>query len=229
MFYHLTLKSENVKTGDIPVSTSSNYTCPNFCPLKNNGCYASFGNLSYHWLKVSNGKRGDNFREFIKQITNLPAAQLWRHNQAGDIGGFNNRISGKQLRQLTKANTGKKGFTYTHKPVEGKSYVAKQNRKHIKAANKRGFTINLSANNINHADKLIDLKIGPVVCILPENAPEVNYTPKGRKIITCPAQTRDNVTCKTCRLCQKVDRKFCVGFISHGNGRKRVNLLTSQV
>lgn len=229
MFYHLTLKSDNKKTGQIPVSTSSNQSCPKNCPFRDNkSCYAKSGPLAIHWSKVSNGLRGMNFKEFTNQIKNLiPSNQIWRYSQAGDLPGKNNRINGKQLSQLTKANSGKKGFTYTHKPVIGESFLAQQNRKHIKAANKNGFTINLSANNIGEVDELVKLKIGPVVTVVPENSPKTIFTKGGNKVIVCPAQEKDNVTCSSCQLCQKSNRSVIVGFKAHGTAKKKVNLIAN--
>jgi hypothetical protein len=58
--FHLTLKSRNVKTGPIPVSTSTRKTCPDSCPFKNNGCYAESGPLAIHWKAVTQGKRLTN-------------------------------------------------------------------------------------------------------------------------------------------------------------------------
>lgn len=48
----LTMKSSNVKTGPIPVSTTGAQSCPNACSLKGSGCYAEGGPLGMHWRKV---------------------------------------------------------------------------------------------------------------------------------------------------------------------------------
>ena len=86
---------------------------------------------------------------------------FWRHNQAGDLAGSGDWIDGRKLKQLTAANKGKKGFTYTHK------HKIKQNHAKIKEANENGFTVNLSADSLDHADELKALGIGPVVVIVP--------------------------------------------------------------
>lgn len=218
--YHLTLKSGNVKTGKIPVSTSTAKTCPDSCPLKKSGCYADAGPLGIHWKQVSENSRGDNWLNFVEKIKALPTNQLWRHNQAGDLVGDNQKIDFKQLKLLIDANHGKRGFTYTHKPM------TKANIKAIEYANKNGFTVNLSANNLNHADQLAALAIAPVAVIIPENLPKVNYTPKGLKVITCPAQTSDKVTCESCGLCQLAFRKYAIGFIAHGSSKKKALIAT---
>lgn len=55
---HFNARSKNSKTGAIPVTTSSENTCPKTCPLKDKGCFAKLGPLSWHWKKISSGARG---------------------------------------------------------------------------------------------------------------------------------------------------------------------------
>lgn len=215
----LTLKSRNAKTGPIPVSTTTSTTCPDACPFKRSGCYADGGPLRIQWDKVSRGEAGHSWSEFLAQVRTLPSDQLWRHNQAGDLPGIGDTIDGKALYDLVVANTGKRGFTYTHKPM---SSIA--NREAVAHANQSGFTVNLSANNLDHADELADLEIAPVVVVLPQDQKENLTTPKGRKVVVCPATIRDDVSCMTCGLCARL-RDAIVGFPAHGNGAKKANAI----
>jgi hypothetical protein len=138
------------------------------------------------------------------------------------LAGKNQEIALELLKDLVNANQGRKGFTYTHKPVlDGQEGPIQSNRAAIKNANAQGFTINLSANGLNHADKLAALGIGPVCTILPDQNPVNRTTPQGRKVVICPAQTRDNTTCATCGLCQRADRSVIVGFMPHGSQQKK--------
>ena len=219
--FHLTRSSSNEKTGPIPVSTSPASTCPDSCPLKGNGCMV-IGPFKWHWDKVSRGERGSAWEVFLGELRTLPKGQLWRHNQAGDLPGNNEEISSEFLKDLVRANQGRKGFTYTHKPVlSEQAGPVESNRAAIKEANAQGFTINLSANGLNHADKLAALGIGPVCTILPDQNPVNRTTPQGRKVVICPAQTRDNTTCASCGLCQRADRSVIVGFMPHGSQQKK--------
>lgn len=219
--FHLTRSSSNEKTGPIPVSTSPASTCPDSCPLKDKGCYV-VGPIKWHWNKVSRGERGSEWEVFLDELRTLPRGQLWRHNQAGDLPGDNEEILPEFLKDLVKANQGRKGFTYTHKPVlSEQAGPVESNRAAIKEANAQGFTINLSANGLNHADKLAALGIGPVCTILPDQNPVNRITPQGRKVVICPAQTRDNTTCASCGLCQRGDRSVIVGFMPHGSQQKK--------
>lgn len=216
---NLTRKSRNAKTGPIPVSTTSSNTCSDNCPFKRdangvNGCYADGGPLAILWRKVSDGF-GLSWDEFCQQIEALPEGQLWRHNQAGDLPGDGDEIDMLALFELTEANKGKRGFTYTHKPM------TIDNKNAVERANSEGFTINLSANNPAHADTLADLSIAPVVTVLPADQVENSTTPQGRKIVVCPAVTRDDVSCATCQLCAKVNRSTIIGFPAHGASKRK--------
>lgn len=123
------------------------------------------------------------------------------------------------LAALAEANHGRRGFTYTHKPVD-----RADNATAIANANARGFTINLSADNLSEADTLSDTGIGPVVVVLPDTV-EGNRkdiaTPKGRRVAVCPATYLDEVSCASCQLCQRQDRKVIIGFPAHGASKRR--------
>lgn len=226
MFVHLTPVSRNVKTGPIPVSTTSAESCPSACPFNNankGGCYAESGPLAIHWRKVTQGKAGDSFGLFLDKIAALPKGQLWRHNQAGDLIGQGDSLDIQALSLLVKANKGKRGFTYTHKPLATES-----ERQAIAQANKEGFTINLSGNNPAHADTLADMGIGPVVTVLPADVTENTTTPAGRKIVVCPATQRDDVSCATCKLCAVSTREVIVGFPAHGTSKRKASAIAKE-
>jgi hypothetical protein len=128
------------------------------------------------------------------------------------------------LLRLITASTGKRGFTYTHKPVLGNSYIAKYNRIAIARANSIHFCINLSADGLKHADKLLKLKIAPVTVTLPSEFVGKSFkTPEGNKGIVCPAVIRNNITCSTCSLCADHKRKYLIGFLVHGNQKAFMN------
>jgi hypothetical protein len=226
MRVHLAKRSKNAKTGPIPVSTTSADTCPDACPLKNGGgCYAEANfHLRQHWNKVTRSERGSDWGDFCEEIAALPDGQLWRHNQAGDLPGEGDAIDAQALGQLVEANTGKRGFTYTHKPMTSDNQIA------VMASNAHGFTVNLSANNTTHADELAALEIGPVVVVLPSSV-QGNVkveTPAGRRVVVCPATYREDITCASCGLCQMRDRKVIVGFPAHGAAGAAANSVATK-
>jgi hypothetical protein len=232
---HLTPKSKNAKTGPIPVSTTTALTCPGTCPFNHQnagGCYAESGPLALHWRKVTAGERGMGLSTFAEQIAALPAGQLWRHNQAGDLPGDGDRIDSEAFGQITGANRGRRGFTYTHYPIRVEdgakdAETAYHNRVQIIAANVAGFTVNLSANNVEHADQLADAvgDAAPVVTVLPSTVegPEHIETPAGRRVVVCPATYRDDVSCASCGLCQRSRNRAIVGFPAHGASKRKAD------
>ena len=227
-YVHLTLVSSNGKVGPIPVSTTEAKTCPPSCPFNKKsgdddagGCYAEGGPLALHWKKVSQHLRGMVWDRFCAQIAALPHNQLWRHNQAGDLCGVGESIDSSELRKLIQANAGRRGFTYTHK------HKLVENRSLIAEANANGFTVNLSANNLTHADELADTKCGPVVCVLPADQTENTATPAGRRVVICPATKRDDINCAKCGLCSVARRSVIVGFPAHGAAKRKVSNIVS--
>ena len=124
------------------------------------------------------------------------------------------KIDHTMMRQLIRANRGRGGFTYTHhNPFDA------DNAEIILESNHVGFTVNLSADTTTKADTYVELGIAPVVTLLPTDSAKVTFTPKGRKVVRCPAETSGKVTCQSCRLCQKTDRPI-IGFTPHGSGKK---------
>jgi hypothetical protein len=189
-----------------------------------NGCYAETGHVALHWRKVTSGERGLAWADFCKAVKTIVKGSLWRHNVAGDLPGDKVNIDAKALAQLVKANKGRKGFTYTHyNPAMG------DNAKAIRDANNNGFTVNLSANTLSHADELMKTHAGPVVTLLDASiSGNVKIkTPDGHVISVCPATYRDDVTCASCGLCQMVNRKSIVGFPAHGIQKKKANAIAN--
>lgn len=217
MQVHLTLKSSNTKTGAIPVSTTEKNSCPDTCSFKKGGCYALDYHLNMHWNKVSDKSRGTDWNEFCNAIAGFKPDTLWRHNQAGDLPGSNSTIDNVKLQQLVAANSGKNGFTYTHYPIDNSS-----NLEAIRSANAAGFTINISAENIAAADHAYNLGLPSTVVLSTKPSTSTFKSPAGNTIAICPAQLKDDISCKTCQLCQKVERKVIVGFIAHGSSKAKV-------
>jgi hypothetical protein len=216
--FYLKMNSGNKKTGFMPVSTSHKGTCPDACPLKGKGCYARSGPLAFHWSKVTDGSRGTDWKGFLSEVKKIPNGTLWRHNQAGDLVGENDILDVLSLRELTDANKGKKGYTYSHYPLTAHNVEA------IREANDNGLTVNVSTNRIQEVDKAMETGL-PVVTVLPlGTVARVLETEGGAKVLVCPASLGKDVTCQTCGLCQKSNRPYAIGFIAHGTGKKNLGV-----
>jgi len=217
-------KSGNRKVGAIPVTYRERASCPPSCPLYRNGCYGDDFHTSLAWNRAD--RDGLSTMDLAAKIAALPEGQLWRGEVVGDLVGKGERVDAYALGLIVRANMGRRGFTYTHKH-------SSQAIKWIRHANAWGYTVNLSADDAGAADDLADLNAGPVVCIVPVDTPKLSYTPAGRKIVICEAQTRDHATCKTCgnsdAWCARADRDFIVGFRAHGAKTNLVNQRASRV
>src|SRR5713101_5738902 len=243
---HFIAASQNAKTGPMPASIIEPASCWPGSALYENGCYAETGALALHWDRVSQGVRGGSWSDFCAKVAALRPGRLWRYAQAGDLPGYGAKIDGTLLQDLIAANIGKNAIAFTHKPVLGDDPVAVENRRLIAAAIKAGFTVNLSADNPAHADRLAALGMAPVVTVLARayarkavrhrfkrrrdewaetigewrdrTASLPRYTPAGRRIAICPA-TYTDATCKTCGACARI-RDAVIGFPAHGAWRQ---------
>lgn len=218
-YFKFTRLSTNSKTGPIPTTMSSRSTCPPTCPLKGTGCYADNFPLTLHWNKLDNA--GLSLEELAANIRKIPKHSLWRHNVAGDLVPdiFDPTLICKDsLQTLVKANTGRRGFTYTHYPLTAPNVST------LVTANRDGFTINVSTETFEDADYAVSQGL-PTVVVVEHDHPKVSKTPAGHKVVVCPAQVRDDVTCATCGLCYLTWRSFIIAFRAHGGQRKMVNNL----
>jgi hypothetical protein len=97
------------------------------------------------------------------------------------------------------------------------------------------------------ADTLAALDIAPVVTVLPvdqgrkakgdtwlETEAEyrarvnvVQQTPQGRTVSICPATYKDNVSCASCQLCQRKERKTIVAFPAHGTSKNKASAIAA--
>ena len=215
---HITKKSSNRKIGNIPCSITEESSCSPTCPFINSGCYAKTGPVSWHWKKISNGTQSNltNWDGLCSFVENLKDGQLMRINVAGDLIHKDGVINQDALKQLVKANKNKRAWTYTHHKMNRQNFEA------IEQANKNGFTINVSTESLVKADRVIDLGLPAVTVVNSKDKPPTK-TPKGRKVVVCPAQlSNKKVTCKTCKLCSK-QRSYVIAFIAHGSQAKKVN------
>jgi hypothetical protein len=223
MRFQLVKKSSNKKVGPIPISNSPRATCPPSCPHINDSCYAESGfHTRLNWDKVDREERGLHWGEFVTAIASLPDGQLWRHNVAGDLPGVGEEIDEVKLRELVNANKGKRGFTYTHKPL------TTQNRKLLRSANLHGFTINASTDNVNQAVRLKQTtSLIPVVTLVPRSAGDWRRIDKqGVSVVRCPAEYMDT-SCAECKLCASRTRAVVVGFTAHGTKAKQADIIAS--
>ena len=219
MRVRFTKVSSNAKTGPIAVSMTESKSCPDTCQLKTSGCYAKTSFVGMQWRQLDNGTHGMEWKDFISELSSLPYGSIFRHNVAGDLPHVNGRIDAVKILQIVMASNKKHGFTYTHHDMRNPDNLAL-----VLGANKKGFTINASCDNLTQVDYAMSLGI-PTVTILPEVSDKVTYTPAGNKVVTCPATYNDKIQCSNCGsgrpLCARADRTYAIGFPVHGIGKKK--------
>lgn len=222
----VTKRSKNVKIGPMMCTTSTAEWCPPSCPLLNNGCYASSGfHTNMHWKKVTEGVRGLGWEDFISFLKdNLSVGQVWRHNVAGDLPGFNGELDERKCYELAWASGDAKaeGFTYTHYPMFKHNYGI------VKYMNMVGFTVNVSTDNLTDAyTRWHSTSDVPIVTLVPEErwGGQKSITHEGLTVVRCPAEYAEDRNCANCRMCAEPDRSYIIGFTPHGTGKKRVDVI----
>ncbi len=231
----ITMKSGNRITGPIMITTSPRDTCPTACPFRKTAdgaeaglCYAEHGHLGHYiWNGLDNTKPGKKISgripvhsldDLLTAVREQPEGALWRHNQAGDLPTDDNKtINRERLKKLVDANKGRRGYTYTHYDV----LKNRQNRAAVKQANDFGFTINLSADTMEEADQLFDLGCAPVTVVVAATQIVNTETPKGRKVVICPARTTEGINCANCGICAVAKRKAIIAFPALGPAQSK--------
>ena len=222
MSFNFIIKNQSRKVGDMPTSYSPRKTCPDTCSLKNNGCYGDNFPIRLHWDRFSNDQN-DNWEEFVSSVRKFRQEnpkRLWRYNIVGDIVGNNTKIDFPRLKKLVKANNGGDVIAYTHK------YTRQENLAHIRYAVKRGFNLNLSADNTGDALVLRKKTNLPVTAVLTVTKNQYERMTNGErqdyrsnlsvnKIVICPEQTGAVKDCQSCKLCSNPKRKSIIGFLKH--------------
>lgn len=207
-------RSGNQKLGPMPCSITQRSTCPPDCMFFEMACYADVGKMKGHWRNVD--LDGLTWKKFLFEIEQLEKGTVWRHAEAGDLPGHGDRLDRLALEALVRANRGRRGFTFTHKPLPNAF-----DRLAVKEANARGFAINLSADSLEEVDEKASWKAGAVVVIVPAAAKLPRRTRAGHKLVECPNQTH-GLTCDRCKLCTVPFRRSVVVFRAHGQGARLV-------
>jgi len=213
------------KTGRLAAtSITSRASCPSACPfLGKTDCYAENHWSKQVWNRVDDA--GIHLDEFVARLRLLPKHIVWRHNVSGDLPHTNQQLDAKSLMRIVRAGAHLRGFTYTHHVLNA------VNVRILRIARANGFTVNASANDAAHADRILDEHPDmPVVTIVPTGTGKHSTTPAGRKIVTCPADYRDDWDCARCGenakglpLCAQADRGYLIGFIPKGARKKSVS------
>lgn len=228
--------SSNKKTGNVIQSYSSRVTCPDSCKFKKNGCYADGYHTARQWDRCDNPEdaryiiNGEQLAIGLKaavfdKLRKNPTCDsiLFRHNVAGDIA-----VEGTSLIDANRVDTlagaieeankvvGEiiKGYTYTHCQIDLDASDIIHN------AASKGFLINASCETVQEAKHAKSFGINAVIASIDPKETAMEIKAMGMHGVQCPAQTKEGVSCDSCRLCAR-DRDAVVIFGVHGTASKK--------
>ena len=212
--------SGNSKTGKLSATYASQITCPNSCVHKGISCYAESGLTGFTTRRVNRNSEG--FEQLAlaqleaELIDKLKAIRPLRVHVVGDCSTDESaRIVGSAMVRYSQKHN-QPAYTYTHawRDVSVNSWLGAsvlascETVDDIKMARTRGYASTI------------------VVQSHPENGKA--YFQGGELLVPCPAQTKESVTCDSCRLCfnsQKLfDRQATIAFAPEGNTGKKMRL-----
>jgi hypothetical protein len=200
--------SRNGKTGAAAVTYRTQDSCPDACPLRGAGCYARgriFG------IPEKLGTEDSEGYGAIRSLADtLPDGGMVRANVSGDVldgSGQADEPYLTALSDLARQRPDVDVFTYTHAwrdlPVDPAP----------------GVTVNASCESAPDLERAI--AAGWPTVLTDPGGPDslIGQTVAGRRVVQCPAQTREGLTCTQCRLCARPSRRSTVAFIVHGSGK----------
>jgi hypothetical protein len=209
----LILKSSNSKLGNVSATYASiEGSCPKDCALKDNGCYAQLSFVGIHTRRLETETPKATALEEARQIKKAIKEELntrpLRLHVAGDC---RTDVAAKLLGDSVKEWNGPV-WTYTHawKDVKRSSWG-----KHVSVL----ASVD-DPGQLNYARNR-----GYAAAVVVSKFPSVKAFPfHGFKAIPCPAQTHDDVTCESCKLCWNDKRLkqggFVIAFEAHGVRRR---------
>lgn len=221
-----TARSENAKTGNVPTAwigpsiEEARKTCEG-CPLlETSTCYAHVGSprlaAGMIYKTAKRKPKAYTLKAALKGAH--PKARFVRATGLGDLARVDSRTRERDMCEIRANGFGILGYTHFWREA--------------RAAALRGELM-ASCNNPREADEALAAGWIPAA-IVPEADGAFYTTPKGAKLVVCPAQRKPGVvTCNDCGLCdrhspawdaRKVDG---VAFIAHGVGQRRLREATA--
>lgn len=216
------LHSKNVKVGDVAATYAPiRQTCPVSCPMRDNGCYAQYGNVRYSETRVSqyvDGMNGDTVAileadEVCDMARKAPRGHAIRLHVSGDATS--------DFRASHMARAADTWRRVVNGPVWSYTHAWRD------VARDSWGTVSILASCESTADAAVALAKGYAAAVVVASHPadgRAYRTSEGVKVIPCPSQTRD-IKCTECRLCwddaMLIAQGAAIAFATHGTGKKR--------
>lgn len=216
---HVVQWSANEKIGKVSTTYLATVSCVD-CPLKGNGCYAEHGMVAIWKRKLDaavRARKASPVRQAQAEAAGIDAlkarGQGLRLHTSGDCPTEEAARIVADAAERFMQRGGGKAWTYTHawRRVARKAWgkvsilASVETLADARRAIKRGWAPARVVSGFPHGDKA--------------------WIDGGVRWIPCPAQTRDNVTCESCRLCWDDAKLRSIGagvaFDAHGSARKQ--------
>lgn len=209
-------RSGNAKTGDIPVTYRPKRTCEPTCPLLDNGCYGT-GRIFGIAEKYAADMTAEDAAAKLRHRS--PDARYMRDRVVGDIvdvapdGTVTLDLEYVETVAEIAAAEDLRAFGYSHA-------WRRMTAEDVARIARSGYVMNASCETAEDVEQAAAL--GLPTTIANDNVPEGSVI-GGRRIVTCPAQTREDMDCARCGLCAKPQRKATVRFMIHGTARRKAS------
>jgi hypothetical protein len=214
--------SNNRKVGEVPsayvgVTPEETHRSCEGCALRDNrGCYAWEGmNAMIHKGKHSPGFARDPDRYSLAAVLKTWRGRQARVGRIGVLGDPARAFRGELWDAIkTLRAAGLAVLAYTH-------FWRGRSNRNLKS------DVMASCDDLEEADQALALGWRPTVILPADHQGNTFSTPGGGKGVVCPAQTKDAVTCDSCRMCDPqasvwaAGKVAVIGFLEHARGAKK--------
>lgn len=213
----LTAASGNEKTGPIPTTSRPMTTCPDDCiflPTGSvGGCYGT-GRLFGFAERAASDISVDEAVSAIEEGGRRSARYL-RDRVVGDVVDPDGGVDMQYIVDVATVGrrTGLVPFGYTHA-------WRRMSAADVAAIAATGYVMNASCETT--ADVAHAVMLGMPATIVNDDLPEGTMI-AGKRVVTCPEQTHDGVTCASCGLCAKGERVAVIRFLVHGVAHRKAH------
>lgn len=208
-------KSNNSKTGGIPVTYRPVSTCPTDCPFlptgEIGGCYGT-GRI-FGMARKYAGETDVESATWKIRLGKDRSARYLRDRVVGDVVTDEGALDRDYVAGISAVATDNKlvPFGYTH---AWRLFTPDD----VAFLRGTGYVMNASVETHADAQRAIDLGLPTVIV---DDDTDEGATVAGRRLVTCPAEVRDDVNCASCGLCAKPNRSVLIRFTIHGTARAK--------
>jgi hypothetical protein len=205
-------KSGNGKIGQVSATYASQESCPTTCTFKGSGCYAESGPTGFTTRRLNRDTVKGPIAIAKQEAAAIRALKGDRPLRVHVVGDCSTNAAAKIV-SSAMADYPNVSWTYTHawRTVDRASWgnasvlASCETAQDVKDANARGYAAAIVRAEPHPSRKVYDVD-------------EI-------KVLPCPAESSETLTCADCQLCTKdamlKDRNLTIGFYVHGSGKAK--------